>query len=186
VSLVPAFAIGIWNAWILCLVFLFVQFALMILLNRVYNGTFARASAPSSTKKIDRLVNTVLIIALIYSVFLPLKLGEAWFYASISIYSLGLVVLIVASINFAATPLDEPITKGIYKHSRHPMYMVMILVFLGISGATASWLFFLFFLAFVILVNIEAASEERFCLEKYGAAYRDYMDKTPRWVGIPR
>jgi len=28
--------------------------------------------------------------------------------------------------------------------------------------------------------------EERFCLEKYGDAYREYMNRTPRWIGIPK
>ena len=184
-SLVPAFAIGLWNAWILCLVFLLVQFTSIALLNLIYKGTYRRTAASPSTGKIDRLVNAVMIIAFIYSVFLPLKLGEAWFYAGITIFSVGLVVLIIASVYFAATPLDAPITRGIYKYSRHPMYLAMFLVIMGISVAAASWLFFLFLLIFIILVNIEAASEESFCLEKYGAAYRDYMAKTPKWIGIP-
>lgn len=185
-SLVPTFAIGIWNAWILSLVFLFVQFASIALLNLIYKGTFRRTAASPSTGKIDRLVNLVMIIAFIYSVFLPLRLGEAWFYAGISVFLSGLVLLVIASINFATTPLDVPITKGLYRYSRHPMYLAMFLVILGVSVTTASWLFFLFFLIFITLVNIEVASEERFCLEKYGDAYRDYMDKTPRWIGIPR
>jgi len=29
-------------------------------------------------------------------------------------------------------------------------------------------------------------AEERLCLETYGEAYRKYMDRTPRWIGMPR
>jgi len=36
------------------------------------------------------------------------------------------------------------------------------------------------------LTRIAAIEEERFCLEKYGEAYREYIDKTPRWMGLPK
>jgi len=29
-------------------------------------------------------------------------------------------------------------------------------------------------------------AEERFCLKQYGDTYREYMNKTPRWLGIPK
>ena len=32
----------------------------------------------------------------------------------------------------------------------------------------------------------EAFAEERGCLETYGEEYREYLDKTPRWIGIPK
>jgi protein-S-isoprenylcysteine O-methyltransferase Ste14 len=28
--------------------------------------------------------------------------------------------------------------------------------------------------------------EETFTLGHYGAVYREYMNKTPRWIGIPK
>ena len=28
--------------------------------------------------------------------------------------------------------------------------------------------------------------EEAQCLGHYGGAYREYMDRTPRWIGIPK
>ena len=43
---------------------------------------------------------------------------------------------------------------------------------------------------FPIIVALGAAHfikmEEAFCLGHYGAAYREYMNKTPRWIGIPK
>jgi protein-S-isoprenylcysteine O-methyltransferase Ste14 len=38
----------------------------------------------------------------------------------------------------------------------------------------------------MILFNNSVAPEERGCLEKYGEAYRQYMNRTPRWIGLPR
>jgi len=41
-------------------------------------------------------------------------------------------------------------------------------------------------LARAISIFVLAIPEERYCLEKYGDAYRAYMNKTPRWIGIPK
>ena len=68
--------------------------------------------------------------------------------------------------------------------SRHVPFL--FLVFIGISISSASWVFLLLSAVFVALVNIEAVSEERFCLSQYGNAYREYMDRTPRWIRIPK
>jgi protein-S-isoprenylcysteine O-methyltransferase Ste14 len=29
-------------------------------------------------------------------------------------------------------------------------------------------------------------AEEPFLIEKYGDTYREYMNRTPRWIGIPK
>jgi len=41
-------------------------------------------------------------------------------------------------------------------------------------------------LANIFWVRTEARVEERYCLEKYGDAYRKYMKRTPRWLGLPK
>ncbi|UCB60681.1 MAG: hypothetical protein JSW72_01055, partial [Candidatus Bathyarchaeota archaeon] len=58
--------------------------------------------------------------------------------------------------------------------------------FIGIGIACASWLFLLLGAVAQILQNICLDAEERWCLEKYGDAYREYMNRTPRWIGIPK
>ena len=185
-SLIPAFQTGVWNAWILCLAFLFVQFASIGLLNLFYDGAFKRAAAAPSTGKIDRLANVVMIIAFIYSIFLPLELGSAWFYPGVGIFLLGLFALLAASVNFASTPLEEPVTRGLYRYSRNPMYIAMFVTMIGVSVASASWVFLLSVISVIILVNFTVTGEEQFCSEKYGAAYREYLKRTPRWIGIPK
>lgn len=30
------------------------------------------------------------------------------------------------------------------------------------------------------------SQEESHCLKKYGKSYQDYIDKTPRWIGLPK
>jgi len=33
---------------------------------------------------------------------------------------------------------------------------------------------------------IVAPVEEKYCLEKYGSVYKDYIRRTPRCIGIPK
>ncbi len=62
----------------------------------------------------------------------------------------------------------------------------MILAFIGIGIASASWLCLLLGAINTLLQHILIGAEERWCLEKYGDAYREYMNRTPRWFGIPK
>jgi len=187
--LVPAFQIGVWNAWI----FMIWPWAAMLAVRLVGLDVYRRASGlPSEMKTSHRYrvvsyVSMVIdIMAVAYSIFLPLQLGERWFYAGLAIFLLGLVVLAAATIKFAKTPMDVPITRGIYHYSRHPMYLASLLIYLSVGIASASWVFLLVFVVQSVSIRTAAIEEERFCLENYGDAYREYMNRTPRYIGIPR
>jgi len=125
-------------------------------------------------------------LTIVYSIFLPLKLGTVWFYVGIPICLLALVMGIMAGVAFVTAPLDEPINKGVYRISRHPMYFGGFLEYVGIGIACASWVFLLCAVVWIITWNIGVINEERFLIEKYGNAYREYMSRTPRWIGIPQ
>ena len=122
-----------------------------------------------------------------YSIFLPLQVGTIWFYIGLGGFLPGLIILTIATLNFATAPHDKPITGGLYHLSRHPMYLSMLLIYTGTSLASASWLFFLITIATAaLIIRPEMTLEESYCLEKYGDAYREYMNKTPRWIGVPK
>ena len=36
------------------------------------------------------------------------------------------------------------------------------------------------------LAIIAVPAEEKYCLERYGEKYQKYLEKTPRWIGIPK
>ena len=137
-------------------------------------------------KKLDYLSTITFFALLVYSVVLPLKLGTAWLYIGLIVYLLGMIFNIVAGANLVNTPLDRPATKGLYRISRNPIYLGTNLIFTGIGIACASWLILLLIAISIILQNILIDAEERWCLEKYGDAYREYMNRTPRWIGIPK
>jgi protein-S-isoprenylcysteine O-methyltransferase Ste14 len=130
--------------------------------------------------------NFVWLLALGYSVFLPLQLGTIWFYFGLSFFVIGLTLMAIATFNFIATPADQLITKGAYNFSRHPMYLATFFICLGSGIAAASWLFIFFSLIMALCFYQEALIEERYCLNRYDNAYEEYINRTPRWIGVPK
>jgi len=185
-SLIPAFELGLWNAWILVVPILILSFSDM----RV---TAARESGESGdfqlTRKENRLTYAVflpMVVSWVYAVFLPLQLGTTWLYSGLIIYLFGIVFTIVAVRNFATSPKGKVITKGLYSASRNPMYIGMILMQSGLGIACSSWLYLLLTVVLMILLNANLSAEERYCLYRFGDDYRKYKNKTPRWIGIPK
>ncbi len=188
-SLVPEFELGLWNAWILVLSFLMLFIVGGILDRLKGQKSSSRPDKPPFNEKEEKIfgISQLAIWASnIYSVFLPLKLGTAWFYAGLFIYLFGMIFTIIAGIRLDTTPIDRPATEGLYRISRNPLYLGSFLIYIGISIACASWLFLLLTMIWIILYDILIAPEERWCLQKYGDAYREYMDRTPKWIGIPK
>jgi protein-S-isoprenylcysteine O-methyltransferase Ste14 len=180
--LIPAFELGIWNAWILML-----PFFLVFLAGQIINKKkFEDPPLTKKEKKFNYMYTVALFVSFIYPIFLPLKLGTVWFYAGFIVYLVGLLFAIIAEISFATASANKLLTKGVYSISRHPMYFSIFLVSLGISMVCISWVFLLLAVIFLTLANSWVSSEERSCLKKYGAAYREYMNRTPRWIGIPK
>jgi len=188
-SLIPTFEVGVWNAWI----FMIWPWVDMLAVRLVGLDVYRRASGLPSEMKTSRQYRVVSYVsmavdtmAVAYSIFLPLKLGTIWFYAGLAIFLTGLAVLTAATVNFARTPMDVPVTRGIYHYSRHPLYLASLLIYFSVGIASASWVFLLVFVVQSVFIRIAAVGEERFCLEKYGEAYREYMDRAPRWLGLPK
>ena len=188
-SLIPAFEIGVWNAWIFTIWLLIPFFLepLNIIPKGREEGSDFTAEFGKMQKYVRHSMHIIHLLLIIYSIFVPLKLGTVWFYAGLPIYLLGLVSYAMVWVGFATTPPDKPVTRGVYRYSRNPMYLSTIILFVGIGIATASWVFLLLPVVYMIMPLLRMVeAEERHCLKVYGDAYREYMKRTPRWIGIPK
>jgi protein-S-isoprenylcysteine O-methyltransferase Ste14 len=189
-ALTPAFEIGVWNAWILMLYFPLHPVLMLLIDKLVGTGSISQKMGSSPYTKAEKVAfifaNVLSFLLFFYSIFLPLKLGSAWFYIGIAVYLFGLVMFVIAIVNITTTPLGEPFVKGLYRYSRHPMVFFSFFAFIGAGIATASWLFLLLSIVVIVLFNIYVIAEERGCCERYGDSYRKYMNRTPRWMGIPK
>jgi protein-S-isoprenylcysteine O-methyltransferase Ste14 len=182
-SLVPAFDIGVWNAWIFS-VFTFLHIGLVAMVVRKDIGK-KMDHAKAEQKRLN-IASIFWIVILLYSIFLPLKLGTAWLYTGLALYLVGTAFLTLFFTDVAATPSGQPFTRGAYRYSRNPMYVGMFVQFIGTAIAAASWLLLLLTLMIIAALWTVVLVEERTCLEKYGDTYREYMNRTPRWIGIPK
>lgn len=186
-SFIPDLQLGLWNAWILVLPLI----ANLTLQARVagVRERGGKGTLDSLSKKERRLLaiyQVSISASFVYSVFLPLKLGTAWFYVGVCIYLAGIFVSAKAISDFTTTPKDTLVTKGVYRVSRNPMYVGWSLMYIAMGIATTSWSFLLLTMLLIILQDILLVTEERWCLEKYGSAYQEYMNRTPKWIGVPK
>ncbi|MFC1984169.1 methyltransferase family protein [Chloroflexota bacterium] len=187
-SFIPVFDIGVWNAWIFMSVFILQMLVVIFLGKRVWerSGQPSDVNKSKLEEKSSIIGNAIWFLATVYSIFLPFQLGTVWFYVGLSIFLVGLMILAVATVNFATASIEKPAMDGVYRFSRHPLYLSLVIVYIGTSIATASWVFFLLGIANIFWIRIESLVEERYCLERYGKDYQEYVNRTPRWIGIPK
>jgi protein-S-isoprenylcysteine O-methyltransferase Ste14 len=189
-SWLPAFEIGLWNAWILMLYYPLHPLIMIVVDKAVGTGELTKKMGDvpyeKGEKRVFGIMMVVILLLCAYSVFLPLKLGTAWFYAGFTTYLVGLVMFVTAIVNIATTPLGKPFTKGMYRYSRHPLMFSGSITFVGVSVASASWVFLLLSAVIIVLQTSQAIAEERGCLETYGDEYQEYLKRTPRWIGVPK
>jgi protein-S-isoprenylcysteine O-methyltransferase Ste14 len=183
-SLIPAFEIGFWNAWIFVVPLIFIW---IFGVSSIFKKRMPETDQEESTK--DRVISLVMVMMMfglyIYSIFLPFQLGTIWLYIGSIIYLLGMMIGATSMIHFINTPMNEPVTKGLYRFSRNPMFIAFFMVYIGISIACLSWIYLVGTLIFILLVVYLSPIEEKMTLEHYGKPYEEYMKRTPKWVGIP-
>lgn len=148
--------------------------------------------------RIPPLALTLLLVALMWAAdraWPQFSLATPWnslVAAAVALTGLVTCLLCVASFRRAGTTVDprRPIgtsalvAHGIYRYSRNPMYLGMLLVIVAwglhlghwpaLAGGT---------LAFVLYLNrYQIAAEERALEEKFGDEYRAYARAVRRWM----
>ena len=80
---------------------------------------------------------------------------------------------------------------GIYKVSRHSHVLAGIITNLGVIvmgwnlGSIIYIVLWVYLVLNVIFTHFYVLMEEKINIEKFGQEYQDYMNKTPRYIGIP-
>ena len=79
--------------------------------------------------------------------------------------------------------VNKLVTSGIYKYSRNPMYLGMILIIISTSIFYLNYYSVLTPFIFYFWINkFQIKREEIFLKEKFGKDYLSYMSKTRRWI----
>ena len=179
---IPEINLGIGNGWVL-LVFFYIVFGILLLsfpknvVARLYDR-----STWSEKQKILSAMGKLFIFSWFALVILtPLNTGEVVFILGVVIYLLGLLGFVLSLLNYKDTPLDQPVTKGLYRISRNPQQVSILLSYLGISIAIGSWVALILITIGSFMNHVRVVAEEQSCLLQYGDSYRQYLERVPRY-----
>jgi protein-S-isoprenylcysteine O-methyltransferase Ste14 len=75
------------------------------------------------------------------------------------------------------------VTGGVYRFTRNPMYLGMVLVLIGWAVFLASPITLIFVPLFVLYINrFQITAEERVLTSIFGSEYAEYKNRVSRWV----
>jgi protein-S-isoprenylcysteine O-methyltransferase Ste14 len=72
------------------------------------------------------------------------------------------------------------VDSGIYSIVRHPQYLAGILLNVALTLITPHWTVTFMGLIAIAITAMDTITEEQRCIEKFGDAYRQYMQRVPR------
>jgi protein-S-isoprenylcysteine O-methyltransferase Ste14 len=121
------------------------------------------------------------LVCLILIALTPLKVGSLVFMIGAILVALGWMGLVKALFDFKNTSLDEPVTRGLYRLSRHPQIVMASFVLLGTCIAIGSWSALVLLVVARLLEHLGIVAEEEICLKQYGESYRAYLKRVPRY-----
>ncbi len=137
----------------------------------------------SKKQKVCTLISKLFaLLNLFIFIFSPLETKSVAFVIGVSLFILSLVGLVHSLVIYKNTPLDTPVTGGIYKFSRNPQMVFIWLVFLSIGFMINSILSIIVLLIGVLFSHISILAEEKSCTDKYGQPYIYYKNTVPRYL----
>jgi protein-S-isoprenylcysteine O-methyltransferase Ste14 len=75
------------------------------------------------------------------------------------------------------------VTRGVYRWTRNPMYLGMLIVLVAWALLMANWLAFIGLPLFIVFINrFQIGPEERVLRERFGAQFDDYCARVRRWL----
>lgn len=74
------------------------------------------------------------------------------------------------------------ITKGLFSISRNPIFLGVILIFLGLFLIIPNIVTAIIFFTGILIIQVQVRLEEEFLLKDLGGEYKIYLKKVKRWL----
>ena len=178
----PPMNLGWLNGWVPLALF-FVLFALYLL--SCPKGIAKKLYSVSGWSKREYLLSAIgkpfSLACIVLLTFTPLVYPSGFFFAGLFFYLLGCMVMFTALFEYKRTPVADPVTGGIYRFSRNPQWVGLVLVFAGNAIMVGNGLALCLFFVSLALNHFRILGEERACLAAYGVNYQRYLDAVPRY-----
>lgn len=151
-------------------------------------------------RRLELKLPPVLVVALIWFAMAALRdqaprfEGATWSFLSGALIGLAGVIAVAGVVEFrrAGTTVDptrpdraqQLVERGIFRISRNPMYLGMVLATLGIALALGSlWCMVGPPVLAAWLQRFQILPEERALTDGFGAEYSAYRRRVARWIG---
>ncbi len=172
-------------------------------------GLYHRLKAHAAKDKLDRRQEGIFILLTLRPIAAVKMLGTlawlihpAWMaWSSVGLPSwlrwigvpLGVMAatLLIVTFRFIGTNITDTVvtrarhtlvTDGPYRFVRHPFYVATALAMAANSLVTANWFLAVTGAVVVALLAIRTRTEEQKLLERFGDEYRQYMERTGRFI----
>lgn len=119
---------------------------------------------------------------LLYLLFLKIRIDSEFFYLGLLTSSIGIILYAVSAINYSNPNVNGVNQNGLYHVSRNPMYVAFFIYFIGGVFLTNSLLLLVLLVVFQMASHWIILSEERWCIQEFGAEYLEYMKKVRRYI----
>jgi protein-S-isoprenylcysteine O-methyltransferase Ste14 len=181
-ELFPELSLGWLNGWIALALLVLVDGLLFLSFPKLVVARLWDRSGWSRKQRVYTVIGKLIsFVGLILIVLTPIKLGSPVFVIGAVLVFAGLAGVIKSVIDFGNTPHDQPVTRGLYRISRHPQIVSAGLVLLGASIAVGSWAAVILWAAGHLFGHWGILAEEEICLTQYGDSYRKYIQCVPRY-----
>lgn len=116
--------------------------------------------------------------------WLQFGIGGLLIVAGIALMALAMGLFHTAG---TAIPPWEPttalVTTGVYRYSRNPIYLSVVMLYVGLALLfAAAWALILLVPALIILHYAVIRREEAYLDRRFGEAYRQYRARVRRWI----
>lgn len=111
-----------------------------------------------------------------------------WAGVALGLLCVGGVYWLFSSIGTGITPVSatrrehQLVTHGIYRYIRHPLYTFGSSLFIALGLMADNWFIALAGVLAFIVMAIRTPKEEANLIEKFGDEYREYMQRTGRFL----
>lgn len=133
---------------------------------------------------IPALLIPIVVLALYF--FIPTVKSQSWDTWRVTgavIALMAYVCVVTARIqlgnSFSVQPeAKELVTRGLYARMRHPMYVFVDLMIVGVILALRLYWLLIVFVPLMVLQTIQVRREARVLHEKFGQKYLEYLQQT--------
>ncbi len=178
----PELKLALGDGWIFLILFFILQFInLKFNSKQMREKLFDRSNFNRKQWILTFIGKIFGIPAMILIFFTPIAFQNIEFLLGIGIYFIGMVGLRISVLNFTSTPLDQPVTKGLYKYSRNPQETMLIVIFIGMALIVGSGVVLLLIIVSKTFSHYNLIAQEEACIKQYGESYQDYLKQVPRY-----